>query len=63
LEISAIFLNVLFSFIISLYGRQRELGIEPLLTFFLGSGTFPSNLSFPLASITTNSFLLIFVLI
>ena len=59
-EISSIVLNVLFSFTISLYGMQKELGIEPLLTFFLGSGIFPSNLSFPLASITINSCLFTF---
>ena len=61
-EISDTFLNVLFSLINSLNGRQIEFGIEPLLTFFLGSGTFPSNLSFPLASITKNSFFFILVL-
>ena len=54
-------LNEWSSFMISAKGRQKELGIEPLLTFFLGSGTFPSNLSLLRASITVNSFLEIFL--
>ena len=39
---------------------NHELGIDPLLTFFLGSGTLPSNLSLLLASTTTNFFSEIF---
>ena len=56
-EISLTFLKVLFEvFIISLNGRHTEFGIDPLLTFFLGSGTLPSNLSLLLASITVKFF-------
>ena len=34
----------------SLNGRQKEFGIDPLLTSFLGSGSFPLNRSLLLAS-------------
>ena len=57
---SSSFLNEKSLFITCTNGKQIELGIDPLLTFFLGSGTLPSNLSLLLASITTNSFSEIF---
>ena len=57
---SSLFLKVLFSFITSTKGKHTEFGIEPLLTFFLGSGALPSNLSLLRASTTLNSFLEIF---
>ena len=58
--ISSIFLNVLSDRIILVNGKQCEFGIDPPLTFFLGSDTFPKNLSSLLASKTKNSFVLIF---
>ncbi len=51
---SSLFLNVLSSFIQSLKGIHKEFSIFPLLSPFLGSGTFPKNLSLLLASITLN---------
>ena len=44
----------------SLNGKQIEFGIEPLFNSFLGSGSEPSNLPLLLASITVNSFLIMF---
>ena len=51
---SSLFLKVLFSFKHLLNGIQKEFFILPLLNPFLGSGTFPSNLSLLLASIILN---------
>ena len=48
-------------FINSEKGKQNEFLIDPLLKPFLGSATFPSNLSILLASITLNSFSEIFL--
>ena len=53
---SFLLLNVLSSFKQRLKGIQKEFFILPLLKPFLGSGTFPSNLSLLLASITLNFF-------
>jgi hypothetical protein len=44
-----------------LKGRQKESGIDPLLVFFLGSDSYPSNLPLLLASITLNFFEIIFL--
>ena len=41
-------------------GKQKEFLIDPLLNPFLGSATFPSNLSLLLASITLNLLFIIF---
>ena len=62
-ELAIITLAVPSSFTIALNGKQSEFGIDPVLTFFLGSGALPSNLSLLLASITKKSFILIFELI
>ena len=61
--ISFSFLNVLSSLISSLKGMHIDFGIDPLLKPFLGSSTFPSNLSLFLASTILNSCLIIFSLI
>ena len=53
-------LKVLSFFRSSLNGKHNELGIEPLLNPFLGSFSFPSNLSLLLASRTLNSCFKIF---
>ena len=53
-SILSLLINVRSSFINSEKGKQKELLIDPLLKPFLGSATFPSNLSLLLASITLN---------
>ena len=52
---SSLDLNVLSFSINCLNGKHKEFGIDPLLKPFLGSFSFPSNLSLLLASRTLNS--------
>ena len=57
---SSLDLNVLSFSINCLNGKHKEFGIDPLLKPFLGSFSFPSNLSLLLASRILNSLLIIF---